>query len=213
MNAIMKAVTPQICAKIVNGDCLVLISKCAIKYKTPFKCYIYCTKGNEMLWILKKKYRKGIKNIAQIFTAKDCGGANKCNGKVIGEFVCDKIDADDLYGNIECGKYWEKATCLTQRELIQYGDYNRLYFWHISDLKIYDKPKELGEFFRPVKYDDDGPICGTAQEMEDIYEWDCETVFNKEYTECTLEECPQLQKIYRITRPPRPLCYVEELTT
>ena len=39
------------------------------------------------------------------------------------------------------------ATCLTQDEMFDYiGADNYGYGWHISDLKIYDKPKELSEF-------------------------------------------------------------------
>ena len=40
------------------------------------------------------------------------------------------------------------ATCLTQDEMFDYiGADNYGYGWHISDLKIYDKPKELSEFY------------------------------------------------------------------
>ena len=39
-----------------------------------------------------------------------------------------------------------KEMCLTNKDLIEYGKGRPLYGWHISDLKIYDKPKELSEF-------------------------------------------------------------------
>lgn len=35
--------------------------------------------------------------------------------------------------------------CLNQPELIQYGKGETIYGWHISDLKIYDKPLLLSE--------------------------------------------------------------------
>ena len=39
------------------------------------------------------------------------------------------------------------ATCLSQAEIIAYiGDKGRCYGWHISDLRIYDTPRDLGEF-------------------------------------------------------------------
>lgn len=40
-----------------------------------------------------------------------------------------------------------KEMCLSAQELFDYiGVGKHLYTWHISDLKIYDKPKELSEF-------------------------------------------------------------------
>lgn len=39
-----------------------------------------------------------------------------------------------------------KSTCLTYEEFESYGKGETLYGWHITDLKIYDKPKELSEF-------------------------------------------------------------------
>lgn len=66
------------------------------------------------------------------------------NGKVIGEFICYNVDeytfshynAEYRVTHVE-----QKAMCLNQRELILYGKGKTLYGWHISDLKIYDKPR------------------------------------------------------------------------
>lgn len=80
-----------------------------------------------------------------IYETKAKGGC----GKVIGEFVCDEIyDCRDLLlGDI----------CLTVEEWLKYTDGHKgiVYGWHISDLKIYDKPKELSEF---SKYGFDEPV-------------------------------------------------------
>ena len=130
MTAIMKSVSPRICEKVANGDCTILVSKTAPKCEVPFKCYIYETKG-----------------------------------KVIGEFICDKVFLLHPYtydrGNadLERRKFIQTfegsskeneilaATCLTQDEMFDYiGAGNYGYGWHISDLKIYGKPKELSEF-------------------------------------------------------------------
>ena len=94
--------------------------------EVPFKCYIYMTQGK----------------------LKDLGiyseWVYKNRMKVIGEFICDKAsELDYVY-------YWnngyEFATCLTYRQVADYGKGKPLYGWHISDLKIYDKPRELNEF-------------------------------------------------------------------
>ena len=44
-----------------------------------------------------------------------------------------------------------KEMCLSAQELFDYiGIGKHLYTWHISDLKIYDNPKELSEFRKPL---------------------------------------------------------------
>lgn len=83
------------------------------------------------------------------------------NGKVVGEFVCDKVDKiiplRHTYYNyiglpianvIEYGIWNDDFAqmCLKKKEIDNYGKGKMLYGWHISDLKIYDKPKELSEF-------------------------------------------------------------------
>lgn len=103
-------------------------------------------------------------------TAPKCEEPFKCyiyetKGKVIGEFVCDKLFLLHPYtydgGNADLrhrkliqtfeGSSKENeilaATCLTQDEMFDYiGAGNYGYGWHISDLKIYGNPKELSEF-------------------------------------------------------------------
>ena len=84
--------------------------------------------------------------------------------KVIGEFVCDKIIKTcgwRLRGDTQqCAKRttdeeaFPELACLTIDEIVKYaGSENReVCGLHISDLKIYDKPKELSEFYRPCSY-------------------------------------------------------------
>lgn len=108
------------------------------------------------------------------------------------------------------------AMCLTNEDLNAYGGLKTLYGWHITDLKVYDKPKELSEFYKLFKYDGDGIICGTREEMNDIYEFDCETVFGKIYPDFSLKDfdckhCPKARDFYRLTRPPQSWQYIEEV--
>lgn len=64
--------------------------------------------------------------------------------QVIGEFVCDEITTfpDD------CAAGWiVKNSCVTVTELMKYaGNNDSLYAWHISELVIYDEPRELSGF-------------------------------------------------------------------
>ena len=139
MKSVLISIQPKWCELIASGKKKIEVRKTAPKDKEPFKVYIYQTKKKWIYKLLKKL------------------GLWQC--KVIGEFVCDKvyqyttglIKDFDTISNEEI----EKESCLTHTELKQYemsGSDNAvftrwgLFGWHISDLKIYDKPKELGEF-------------------------------------------------------------------
>ena len=75
------------------------------------------------------------------------------NGKVIGEFVCDEI-VDFLVFENKAVHNWSlfdlAQSCLTYEQIGDYIGANKTgYAWHISNLKIYDTPKELREFTTP----------------------------------------------------------------
>ncbi len=68
------------------------------------------------------------------------------------------------------------------------GSKNRGYAWHISNLKIYDKPKELGEFIKPCDCEDKSCyLCDKSGYAPDMI----------------------LQCYNTVTRPPQSYCYVE----
>ena len=116
--------------------------------EVPFKAYIYETKGaTEMPWV-----------------DEDGHFIYKGRGQVIGEFVCDKIEEFHEYELSPSKKFYEfekarldlflKESCLSYNEVCDYRKnlpyYKPLYGWHITDLKIYDKPEELSKFFTPM---------------------------------------------------------------
>lgn len=141
-------------------------------------------------------------------------------GKVIGEFVCGSIESYIYKAN---NRYWwafyspehvneiQEKTCLTLEQIVNYaGNSKTLYGWHISDLKIYDKPKELGEYVRRgyPNCDECAHVpCGMSPQ---------EFVWHNKF--CI--ECTQLSYKYhsmkathfrkRLTRPPQSWCYVED---
>ena len=135
MKSVLISIKPKYCELIANGKKTIEVRKSRPKIETPFKCYIYMSQGD----------------------LKDLGSYSewiyKNRMKVIGEFVCDNIDeytfshyeAEYRVTHVE-----QKLMCLNYPELIQYGKGENLYGWHISELKIYDKAKELGEFFTPM---------------------------------------------------------------
>lgn len=204
MKAVMKSVSPRICEKVANGNCTILVSKTAPKCGLPFKAYIYATRpkkfykcgavstSDELLWLANGKVEMG-----DGFKFWADGDEYQClNGRIIGEFVCDKITGYNCDKNFDeyfiagyIGAYMPlKEMCLTNKDLIEYGKGRPLYGWHISDLKIYDKPKELSEFCIPCKVS-------------------CENCKNPLYFECWCEE--KGKKI--VTRPPQSYMFVEEV--
>ena len=130
--AVLISIRPMWCELIASGHKTIELRKTKPKLYTPFKCYIYETRGIE---------RVGNDNLNCIV-----GG----NGRkaVIGEFVCDKI-TEDVRG--ENGQLFEHLACVTVEEQHDYAPSGTIYGWHISSLVIYDTPKGLNEFHRPCK--------------------------------------------------------------
>lgn len=68
----------------------------------------------------------------------------KCgNGKVIGEFLYDEIIEDRTYGHNE---EFYRAACMSAYDAAAYAMQSPMYGWHISDLRVYDHPRDLWEF-------------------------------------------------------------------
>lgn len=196
MKSIMISIQPKWCAKIESGAKTIEVRKTRPKIETPFKCYIYCTfpqKPVYDIWI-----NRGTEN-------RFLG-----NGKVIGEFVCNNIEKF-VVGSLACDDV-EKQVCLSYKEICDYfygENYDNTvrigYGWHISELKIYDKPKELGEFYRRL-----------SEKVLEEGDYDCrkdENVICLDYWDGggdNCQDCPFGGKVY-LTRPPQSWCYVEEL--
>ena len=112
-------------------------------------------------------------------------------GKIGMRVVCDKIMFLTPLGlrGFEMREEILKSICLTNDDLNAYGGLKTLYGWHISDLKIYDKPKELREFNRPCSY---AGLCFSCDRAK--------------FTSKGDRVCEAL-----ITRPPQSWQYIEEL--
>lgn len=138
MKAVLLSIQPKYCELIASGKKTIEVRKTRPKIDTPFKCYIYCTK-------IKNGFLK-IRNAIE-----ELGNPEyRIDGKVIGEFVCDNMlhsNENAFIGNKPLTQYVLKSSCLTMEEINQYRQGKNIYAWHISDLKIYDKPKDLSEFY------------------------------------------------------------------
>lgn len=155
MKSVLISIKPKWCELIASGKKTIEVRKTRPKCDTPFKCYIYCTLSelltrshyNSKIYVAaNKKYQNELKRF----------GNTTLSGKVIGEFVCDEIieilPDFEIYGTYDISDYEVIASCLVNGDLWDYGKGKNLYGFHISDLVIYDKPKELSEFEKPHEY-------------------------------------------------------------
>ena len=170
MKAIMISDHPKWCALMMNGDKTVEVRAGSALYKAIQKLideygyaefYVYCTKGKDKLF-----YRNTVKeyaiansnwkliNFVKIYNVADYPTRN-LNGKVIFKFRCYKVeeisynyrsDFTSVYTDTLDTEDLEKQACLTRNEFAKYLKGNYGCAIHISDLEIFDKPKELSEF-------------------------------------------------------------------
>ena len=129
--AILLSIKPKYVADILNGKKTIEIRKTMPKCDLPIDVYIYCKK-----YIL--------------------------NGKVVAKFTLRKVEKIKFhFGYYDMGEWTEsyilENACLTSNELDNYlkasKDYDEKkiakvcgYAWHIEDLVIFDKSKELSSF-------------------------------------------------------------------
>lgn len=201
--AVMLSIRHKWCKKIASGEKTIEVRKTKPKLETPFKCYIYCSKAKKRLICILKD---GDENYGEIYHGKPVfikqDDGSVCDmwdnrQKVIAEFICDRIykidkDSTDFLfkaGGLSVYKQAAEEKCglrvaMTDDELHGYLGHCQGYGWHISDLRIYDAPRELSEFERP---------------------YECNECDAKWATECNA--CHEEGKI---KRPPQSWCYVEE---
>ena len=248
--SVLLSTQPRWCFEIINSKNTEL-RKTKPKLQPPFKVLLYCTKPS-----VKGRYFVGALgfNSDELYRTPDgkikygdsvelmaCGSENYSkdnflNGKVIGEFICDRIDeyecefVDDdcletvhLIDREDCDDedypdrtlIWSnegdnynfspddeiiKGSRVSYKELKKYIGYgfNTFYGWHITDLKIYDKPKELSEFIRVCPEWEKEKVTSKCRSCDHYYESRAECL-----TGCDIEgEIP-------ITKAPQSWGYAE----
>lgn len=118
-------------------------------------------------------------------------------GKVIGEFVAFNENTYRICMGVPLNLII--SGCISAEEILRYTKNGEkdLTEISISDLVIYDEPKELSEFNKPFPFSDFCLGCEINQRSHKGY--------NKEYC----GSCDQFKP--KIKRPPQSWCYVEEL--
>lgn len=207
MKSVLLSTRPKWCEKICheigkdeNGKPIyekrIEVRKTAPK-EVPFKVLIYATRpkkfykcgavstSDELLWLANGKVEMG-----DGFKFWADGDEYQClNGRIIGEFVCDKVEKYSTSW-LDGEDRLNETACLDDADIMDYmnGYTDRIFYaWHISDLKIYDKPKPIMQFYKPCPIEwKNCPVC-------ELY---------SKYTGCCMNN---------ITRPPQSYMYVEEI--
>ena len=136
---------PQCCKFIIDGLKTWDIRKRKPKLKVPFKCYQYCT----------------VNSFDYPVDKCDRDFYMKSKGKVIGEFICDRvieITSERLelpsglkyvlkIDGIPADTYLSKLSKMPYDTIIGYlGNQRKGWALHISSLNVYDKPRRMEEF-------------------------------------------------------------------
>lgn len=168
MKSVLISIRPKWCEFIAIGKKTIEVRKTKPRIDTPFKCYIYCTLSgtSEMSsdgYFNGKWHKKKGRVIGEFICSE------------ITEFESEFWD-DETYERIQtiikdCERYFEsgeyeyetvatnedekykenwlcKQSCVPWEEMRKYvgAGIKEFYGWRISELEIYDKPKELSEF-------------------------------------------------------------------
>ena len=167
MKAILISDHAKWCALMMNGDKNIEVRKGTALYKATQKLideygfaefYVYCTKNETLEYIYDCS-----DNFGDYISHKGkCWGDEPLNGKVLFKFRCYKVEeiiedkaigvpyftTQSLLERDLC-----KKSCLTPYDFNDYLKGNNGSAIHISDLEIFDKPKELSEFKRTLYCD------------------------------------------------------------
>lgn len=226
MKSVLISIRPKWVQKIASGEKTIEVRKSAPK-EVPFKAYIYATRpkkfykcgavrtSDELLWLANGKVKMG-----DGFKFWANGDEYQClNKHVIGEFICDKVyNLIDAFGGIVFAdeklnqlepQLFRDMSCLTDEQTANYLGDKDGYGWHISDLKIYDKPKALWQFYK----------CGakTYEELSDGTElceyckFPSQGLYLCEGRFCDAAYETYLDNNFTLTRPPQSWQYVEEV--
>lgn len=172
MKAMILVLSSKECMNLLNGDLSVLARK---KFPKDYVgwVYIYCMKarpylvrGNGLVDNLIKEHDKNYipePKKFEIYNFEDDGYSAEFydffNGKVVARFWCDKVEEIEhsyshFYFSEEESKKMlyegliERLGCISADELHLYLKGKNGKAIHITNLEIFDKPKEIKEFYK-----------------------------------------------------------------
>lgn len=213
MKAVLMSIRPQWCEKIFNGEKTIEVRKSRPSIDTPFTVYVYQTKhkGGKAIVseVLNSVYGGGkvigsfvcdeiiryqsefwdddtYERIQEVWEPQDFSE--------YGEFEYDTIGTDGDF-DTAAGRELSKASCLSWKDFREYvgQGIKDFYGWHITEPKLFDKPRELCEFYAP---------CRKGKETADESCKGCSYAFKGVAT--SVITCDNA-----ITRPPQSFCCVD----
>ena len=163
--SILLPIHPEYCEYIFSGIKKREIRKVLPKIEFPCKVYVYMTQEKRLATFIKKGdcCGQGIDG-KPAYADSNCPVRryNPLSQKVIGEFICTGYDklvhcgttnhnamlhlVDDNYNTRPITKKFLDLCCLSYKQLEDYSKGGDLYALHITDARLYVKPKELSEF-------------------------------------------------------------------
>lgn len=208
MKSILKSIHPKWVVKILNGEKTIEICTTAPNCTLPIDVYIYCTRSSSDKYLTKMEDGNFVISYSSVRREHPFRRNSEWNSKVVAKFtlkegdthiVTDKFKANVIAGTADYSDFLN-ACCLSGKELFDYVKGNKFYALHISDLQIFDKPKELREFkkhnYQSIINDIKENGCGDNAPKY------CLGVLADQ---CNESLCPRL----KITRPPQSWQYVE----
>lgn len=203
MKSILISIRPEWVEKILNHRKTIELRKTAPKCDLPIEVYIYCTKNKlhysvgALMFNNDDCFKSSVDGTYKYGDSVELMGYspdypydknNFLNGKVVAKFRLEKVDKFDMganqskdYQTFDDYKEILKDACLSKRELEDYLgcrllDMDCIFFaWHISDLEVFDEPKELGEFSYLVrKFHVDGfvvPLYGKVAKAPQSWQY------------------------------------------
>lgn len=129
MQKMLMAIRPEWVEKILSGEKTVELRKrkperAGADWGKPFQVLVYCSQ------------RKKLKN-------KD---GVEMQGKVVAEFTCDLMLLVYDKDRKKLNHLGMKSACVNLDELKEYSQGDPVFGFHISNLKVFDQPKELRDY-------------------------------------------------------------------
>ena len=180
MKSIVISIKPEWVAKILNGEKTIEVRKTAPKCGLPIDVYIYCTKT--------------IKPVSNYNWGEFAFDDLPKLGKIVAKFTLKAVHKFDW--QLVANPFFKvRGSCLSYSQLRDYatdkkGKIHDLYGWQISDLEIFDEPKELSEFYS-LKCNQKKEPCN----VKDVF---------------GAETCHEVCKMCKpLTKAPESYCFVE----
>ena len=209
MKAVLRSVKPYWLYLIITGKKTLEVGKSCPQAKNWNKVVeMYCSKDmrsfnripeEDKEWMRKYLGKVACRFVCDWIAELDCELYNDGSDEEIRSVWYDEDDGErytEIIARTGNHPWLSHHACMSWDEFKAYmGEGEKTFYgWHISDLKIYDKPKELNEFVAVQERDYcDG--CGVAWES-------C----NGDY-HCTQKHCDG----YHLSRPPQSWMYIREL--